>query len=397
LIVMALDLAAANSRYVMTAPQSIFDSEPSLVQIIKKAEADRRPPVPGPFRVHRMPSWNPGGWKVTSSPDRERELVGWEHDTITSKYGINFGIEYTHTTGVAELDDYEWYFSGFYRTTIGPVMAKRLGARAGEKLIYFPRRAYDMWNTRYFVVPANANGWRDEKRASAAFRLASELIYPGRGRFDGPHGDEESREWMNTQDFEVLRNAQEFPRAWVVHRARAIKPVEGPSRKPQDVSKKEILYARDAFWNDPTLTLFDPRTMAWVNDTELAQITPKLSGRLPDKNESVNVTYPSPQRAILEVTLESPGLVILADMDYPGWQLTIDGARAPIHRVNVSMRGALVSTGPHRLVYSFAPRSFQIGLVGSILGLGAWLLLGLFCIFRPVDPLLAAAREPAQE
>ena len=137
--------------------------------------------------------------------------------------------------------------------------------------------------------------------------------------------------------------------------------------------------------------------MAWVNDTELAQITPKLSGRLPDKNESVNVTYPSPQRAILEVTLESPGLVILADMDYPGWQLTIDGARAPIHRVNVSMRGALVSTGPHRLVYSFAPRSFQIGLVGSILGLGAWLLLGLFCIFRPVDPLLAAAREPAQE
>ena len=54
------------------------------------------------------------------------------------------------------------------------------------------------------------------------------------------------------------------------------------------------------------------------------------------------------------------------------------------------MRGALVSAGPHRLVYTFAPRSFQIGLVGSILGLAAWLSLGLFCVFRPTHPLLAA-------
>jgi uncharacterized membrane protein len=396
LIVMALDLAAANSKYVMTVEQSILDGQPRLVQIIKKAEADRSPPVPGPFRVHRMPSWNPGGWQVTPSTDRERELVAWEHDTITSKYGINFGIEYTRTTGVAELDDYEWYFSGFYRTTIGPAMAKQLGAVAGEKLIYFPRRAYDMWNTRYFVVPANANGWRDEKRASAAFRLVSELIYPEKGRFDGPRGEEESRKWMDTQDFEVLRNAQEFPRAWVVHRARAIKHVEGPSREPGAQTRKEILYARDPFWNDPTLTLFDPHTIAWVNHTEVAQITPKLSGRLPSKSESVEVSYPNPQRAILMVTLESPGLVILADMDYPGWQLTIDDEPAPIHRVNVSMRGAIVPAGPHRLVYSFAPRSFRIGLIGSIFGLGAWLLLGLYCVFRPLHPVLAAFREPDQ-
>ena len=127
-----------------------------------------------------------------------------------------------------------------------------------------------------------------------------------------------------------------------------------------------------------------------MNDADLAGILPKLSGGPPDSNESVDVRYPNPQRAILDVTLNSPGLVILADVIYPGWQLTIDDQPAPIVPVNVSMRGALVSGGKHRLVYSFSPRSFQLGLVGSMIGLAVWLLLGLFCVFRPSHSLLAA-------
>ena len=138
LLLTVLDLGAANSRFVMTVPQSMFDSEPRIEQIIKKAAADQSPAIEGPFRVHRMPSWNPGGWNVTPSEDREHELVAWEHDTIQSKYGINYGIEYTHTTGAAQLDDYEWYFSGFFRASISPAIAKRLGGQVGTKLIYFP-------------------------------------------------------------------------------------------------------------------------------------------------------------------------------------------------------------------------------------------------------------------
>jgi hypothetical protein len=393
LILTTLDLGAANSRYVMTIEQSTFDGEPALVRIIRKAEADHDPPVPGPFRVHRMPTWNPMVWNVTTSPDREHEIVAWERDTIGPKYGINFGIEYTYTTSVSELYDYAWYFEGPSRIVIGPAIAKQFGTEAGNILIYFHRRAYDIWNTRYFIVPSYANGWRDETRASAAFRIASEFIYPEKDRFDGPHGKEESKKWMETQDFEVLRNEQEFPRSWVVHNARAIDLVEGLSREPRAEGKQEILYAGDLLWNDPTLNLFDPHTMAWVNRSDLAQIMPVLSGQPPRKSESVRVRYPNPQLAILDVTLESSGLVILCDVDYPGWQLTIDGEPAPIYRVNVSMRGALVSAGPHRLVYSFASRSFQVGLVASILGMIAWLLLGLFCVCRPTHALLADGHD----
>jgi hypothetical protein len=393
LILMTLDLASANARYVMTVEQSMFDSPPGLVQIIEKAESARNPPVPGPFRVHRMPAWSPVAWNVTRSKDRESEIVAWERETLGARWGVNFGIEYTFTITPANLSDFDWYFSRFHLTAATPEIASWLGTPVGQPVIYYPRRAFDMWNTRYFIVPAFANGWRDQERATAAFRFESELIYPEKNRFAGSHGKEESKEWLNTQDFEVLRNEQAFPRSWVVHRAHAIKPVEGLAREPRSEARNEILYSQDPLWNDPALTLFDPHAVAWVSEADLAQIAPKLSGRPPSASESVSVRYPNPQRAVLEVTLESPGLVILADVHYPGWQLAIDEQPAPIYPVNVSMRGALVSAGPHRLVYTFAPRSFQIGLVVSIFGLAAWLALALFCVFRPTHPVLAAGRE----
>ncbi len=151
-----------------------------------------------------------------------------------------------------------------------------------------------------------------------------------------------------------------------------------------------MLHARDPIWSEPGLGVFDPRHVAWLNRADLSAVAPKLSGRVPRKSESVKVSYPSPQRAILEVTLDSPGLVILSDVYYPGWQLTIDDEPAPIYRVNGAMRGALVPAGPHRLVYTYSPRSFQVGLMVSIAGSAAWLLMGLFCAFRPVHSLLGS-------
>jgi uncharacterized membrane protein YfhO len=105
----------------------------------------------------------------------------------------------------------------------------------------------------------------------------------------------------------------------------------------------------------------------------------------------VNVTYPSPLQAILEVSLDSPGLVILADVYYPDWELSIDGQPSPIYRVNRSMRGAAVRSGTHRLAYTFAPRSWRLGRLVSTAGLAALLVRGLWCALRPVDPILAGS------
>jgi hypothetical protein len=388
LFLTTLDLAAANTRYVMTVEQSLFEREPSLLKIIRKAENDYKHTAPGPFRVHRMPAWNPPGWQIRGSADRVHDFVAWGRDTIQPKFGINFGIEYTHTIGVGELDDYQWFFVAFGRTVTDPGLARTLEIEVGKQVVYSPRRAYDMWNTRYFVVPYFTNGWGDHTRGSAAFIFESEQVYPEVDRFSGPNAKEESNKWIAAQDFRVLRNNQEYPRSWVVHKARSIKPFDRLSTDTRAAGMQEILYAQDMIWYDPGLAVFDPREVAWVTAADLAQIMPLLSGRRAGQSETVRVSYPDPQRAELDVTLDSSGLVILGDVYYPGWQLTVDGRPAPIYRVNGVMRGAVVSAGPHRLVYSFAPGSFQIGLVGSVLGLAAWLLWGVFCVFRPTDPVL---------
>ncbi len=92
---------------------------------------------------------------------------------------------------------------------------------------------------------------------------------------------------------------------------------------------------------------------------------------------------------MLEVNLDSPGVVVLADVYYPGWELMIDDKLAPVYRVNGLMRGAAVTKGPHRLVYTYAPQSFRVGLLVSIGGMAAFLVLGLGCARWPVEATLS--------
>ena len=130
------------------------------------------------------------------------------------------------------------------------------------------------------------------------------------------------------------------------HGVRAVERPVGLSRASRSAAIEEMLYANDRYWVDDTKVSFDPHQLAWVASDDIAEISPKLSDRPPAKSEKVTVTYPSPQQAVLEVELESPGLVVLADVYYPGWQLTIDDKPAPIYRVNQLMRGALVPAEP---------------------------------------------------
>jgi hypothetical protein len=392
LIAMTADLALANSRLIFTVPQALFEARPEVLKIIEKAERDK--PSPGPFRIHRMPTWNPQAWQISGSPDRINDFVTWERDTLQPKYGISLGVEYTHTQGVAELYDYEWYFGGFPRTVRDQKVADRLGLDIGASVVYFPRRAFDMWNTRYFVLPYNPNGWRDEWRGYASFVFETEPVEPKPDQFLGKAGAGRLKEWVEQNDFQVQRNLQEFPRAWVVHDARTIRPATELSRENREDAMQEIVYADDPIWRDPERHAFDPTRVAWVASDMMNELTPFLSHQQHQPSETVKVEYPSPQKAVLDVSLKSAGLVVLADVYYPGWQLTIDDKPAPVYRVNRMMRGAAVKAGTHRLVYTFAPRSFRVGRVVSILGLAGLMLLGLVCVLKPVNRAVAAEDAP---
>jgi hypothetical protein len=246
-----------------------------------------------------------------------------------------------------------------------------------------------MWNTRYFIVPFETKSWRDPNRSSISFELGTRAVCPKFDRSATENDVIEMNAWADRRDFRVLRNLNEYPRAWVVHNVREATRTKGPRRPEQDDELREILYAADPIWNEATQEPENPRETAWVERDDLRALRAALSGRAPKPSERVTVDYPDPQRAVLEVELDSPGLVVLADVYYPGWKLQIDGEPAPIYRVNGSMRGALVMSGHHRLEFQYDPLSFRVGCVLSSCGVVALLLSAVACARRPIEAVVA--------
>jgi hypothetical protein len=381
IVVLTADLALANAKLVLTLPQSVFETEPRLLTLIQ--EAERANPSPGPYRVHRIPIWNPVGWYKASSSDRIKELVSWERDTLQPKYGIPYGLEYTITEGTTELYDAHWFFAGFYRHYY-PKGAALPGAQPGQEIVVHPRRGFDLWNTRYFILPVFPNGWRDEMRGYASFLPETEPIAPKPSEFESTRGRDHWVDWVSTQDWQLLRNDAAFPRAWLVHSARFINPIKGLKKSDREKPMEEILYQNDPFWNAPDQSLYNPRRMAWVEVDDVSSLAGYLPGTPPDAAESVTITAYEPQRVALRAVLKRPGLVILADVDYPGWELTIDGVAAPILRTNRLMRGAAVKAGTHELVYTYWPASFRIGRTVSVASLILLVVLAAWATYRPV-------------
>ncbi len=375
----ALDLACANSRYVLTIPQTLLEGKTRVAALIEAAERDH--PSPGPFRIHRMPTWSPVAWLQTRSDRRGSEIVDWERQTLQPKYGINEGVEYTQTIGTAELFDYLFFFAGFNRT-MTPGLARLLNATPGQQFVYFPRRSYDMWNTRYFVLPYVPNHWNDEDRGFASFLADTERIYPPADALQSPQDEKAERDWAENSDFQIRRNRTVYPRAWVVHQGLFLPDLVGLDREARQGPIMEILYASDGLWMDPERIAYDPKSLAWFETGDARVLQPFLPGSAPIASETATFTRRDPQRVELDVALERPGVLVLADVYYPGWKLTDNGAPATIHRANRMMRGAALSAGPHHLIYTYEPNSFRIGALISIAGLAICAAAGVVLTLR---------------
>jgi hypothetical protein len=375
LLVLTVDLGLANPSLIKTVPQADFEMNPKVLQLI--AEAERLDPSPGPYRVHRMPTWALTRWLTTDSEDRARDMVRWEHDTIQPKYGMLHEVEYTQAIGVAELYDYSWFFAPFPRA-LRAEGAAILRLTPGDSIVVYPRKGFDLWNSRYFIVPGLPR-WDNADRGFASFLLQTTRVYPPAEVFSSRAGDPKTKEWMEGEDFQILRNQNAFPRAWIVHGALFRLPITGLTRGTRKETMEELLFANDPFWSDPDRKPIDLRDLAWIEaDAEGRNaLAPYLSGSPPLAGDSVKVVAAEsgPQRMVLEANLARPGLVVLSDIFYPGWKLTIDDEPSPIIRANRMMRAAAVRSGKHRLVYTYEPRSFQ---VGGVVSLGAIVVLVAF-------------------
>src|SRR6185369_193075 len=148
----------------------------------------------------------------------------------------------------------------------------------------------------------------------------------------------------------VFENPHALPRAFVVHRTR-------PAPEP------DVLLPMLAA---PT---FDPLAESWIEGETAATDGPR--------GAPARIVLDQDREVEVEATLPEPGIVVLADPWYPGWQATVDGATATIEPVNLLFRGVRAPAGTHRVRFEYRPASVTAGAVASIVGwLGiaaAWL------------------------
>ena len=148
-------------------------------------------------------------------------------------------------------------------------------------------------------------------------------------------------------DARVYSSYKALPRAWVVGRQRI---VDGDDA------------ALDAF-GDPG---WRPAEEAIVEDH-----IDSLGGT----GGSARLAAYEPERVVVEADSRGPGLLVLSDLHYPGWNATVDGREVDIERVNYVMRGVPLEPGSHRVEFTYEPLSWHIGWILSLVGLAAFALL----------------------
>lgn len=107
---------------------------------------------------------------------------------------------------------------------------------------------------------------------------------------------------------------------------------------------------------------FDPRsTVILTHDPEI-----DLPAEPPER-AAVNIVSYAPERIVIGVRSPADGVLILSEMDYPGWYAEIDGRQVPIWRADAGLRAVAVEAGTHEVVFTFRPAALAIGMTISLL------------------------------
>ena len=346
LVLIVVDLGVANRWIVQTAPQSEFDATPHLLEVIRQAEA--KAGTEDLFRIYRPAVFFPIGWGMKSSADRMEEIFQWSRDSLKPKQHLAFGLEHMVTRGAMDLHDYEYFYLP-WPTAISP--ADRQRRPDLPAMTYrFPPLAFDMWNVKYFVLPK--------------VLIAQMLTDPNRcinSFFESSSGNrapvlyEPPQDQRATLDYQIIQNPDYFPRAWVVQDVVTIPPITGYRAEDRIKIIRTML-------KDQTYNL---RKTALVEVDDATPIKHLTDSRSQNASDRCQIIRHEARRIEIEVERTTPGLLVLAETYFPGWQATVNGTPATIFRSNRMMRSVVVPAGKSYVVFSYEPTNFWLSAMVS--------------------------------
>jgi hypothetical protein len=169
-------------------------------------------------------------------------------------------------------------------------------------------------------------------------------------------------------DARVYASDRALPRAWVV-------------------GAQEVVHGGDAALQAITRPGFQPLRAA-ITERRVSGVAEAPAAGPPAPAGAARLESIEPDRVRVRVRASRPGLVVLSDTDYPGWQATVDGKTTGVERVDYVLRGVRVAPGSHDVVLRFRPASWTAGWIVSLAALLA--LAGLAAVElrrrRSADP-----------
>jgi hypothetical protein len=110
---------------------------------------------------------------------------------------------------------------------------------------------------------------------------------------------------------------------------------------------------------------------AWVQPTG-SQVGSNIQTATIDKYEPDEV----------EITGQGPGLLVLSEVEYPGWQVWVDGKPGQVVTVAGVLRGVDLPEGPHQINFVFRPWIVYIGIAIFLITWGGIISVTFFACRR---------------
>ena len=266
-----------------------------------------------------------------------RERIGFDRALVIKDWNNRFPVTEKMGTlfGFRVVQDYEPLTVGAYHEFLRPFEDVNEDHPGFSGRLYpppyhagWPR--LDLLGVRYVVV-APGRPWRGEN--TKRFRL----VY-------------------DAADGRVYENLDALPRAFLVTRTVVVPDPDA------------ALAHMDAPGFQPLAEAVVERDLTW----------PPVSARV-DVPARVVVEQDEPESVTLRVSAPELALLVVSDLFWPSWGVTVDGDEREMYRVDYLLRGVPIEPGEHTVRFRYAPARVRLG--AALTG-GTLLMLAIGAVVR---------------
>lgn len=315
LLVTGLELTVAHHWQIVTIPASQWRASRAYQELVAHGRNDHSPE--DRVRIYRGSArrWRPRSWTVTSSTQRLEEVHAWNHDTLNSKFAWRERapeLSLIESLGSMQAADVE----SFRR------VARESGPRRDDGVRELPADVLRVLGTEWLLLPRDAG--LDSYWRQMGFRQVS-VVDP-------------------VENVSLWRNEEVQPRFWLVRQWEIVPPRDRTSLGKQDEWTRRHFFPEGKLRDLRSQTVLELEPDAPMR-SRLERILRSIE--VPNEEDQIRVVLDQPERLELEVHISRPGLLVISDFDYPGWECELvdqqgRSSSAEVLRANGIMRGVLL-------------------------------------------------------